>query len=159
MTREQTLEETRAAILDQLLAVRADLDRHRQRVLREAGAVWLDLAIGYVQDARLDAVCITRRDGAHRTMAELDEALRRCMAEEFRLAEMLAEFDLRIALFAQGELSLASGTRPAAIARWRSASRAVRRWLPRLRPAIPTGAAAFPVGARRPLAAGQAAAT
>jgi hypothetical protein len=103
MAAVQTIEETREAILEQLSAVRMDLERHRGQVLRQASAVWFDLAIAYARDTRPEAACV-RRDGAQRTVAELDAALNRCTLEEIRLGEMLAEFDLRIALFAQGQL-------------------------------------------------------
>ena len=103
-TSEHTVEETRAAILEQLSEVRDDLVRHRRKLLHEASKAWFDLAIGYARVTRLPSYALAENTDARRTAAELDESLRRCAAEEIRLREMLEEFDVRVALFAQGKL-------------------------------------------------------
>jgi len=103
--RAAKIDDSRDAVLEQMFAVRDDIARRRTAALRQAGANWLDLAMGYVHDFRRDAGCETRTSVAHRTFAELDDALRKCIAEEARLREILEHFDLRIAIIAQGAVA------------------------------------------------------
>jgi len=123
------VEETRQAILEQLTAVRDDLARHRSRTLRLASTAWLDLAIGYARDADSGSMVVSRRDGAQSTLAQLDAELEKCAVEELRLREMLDQFDLRIALFAQGALPALPACRsPRLLARAIGAMQAAFPW-------------------------------
>jgi hypothetical protein len=136
------VEETRQAILEQLTAVRDDLARHRSRTLRLASTAWLDLAIGYARDVDSGSMVISRRNGAQCTLAQLDAELEKCAAEELRLREMLDQFDLRIALFAQGALpAVPARPGPKLLVRAIGAMRAAFPWrLGTARPSRPSGA-------------------
>jgi len=96
--------ESRDAIIGELVDVRAALIRERRRALRQASAAWFDLAIAYTRDTRRDSSGALCCNDAARTIAELDETLKRCTAELTRIGEMHRHFDHRIATVAYGEL-------------------------------------------------------